>query len=112
MAERVIFHVDANSAFLSWSAAYRVKVLGETEDLMAGTVKLHTVIRVKQIGQGKIHQQENTHIVGEHFNLGEFDAGGKQNPNAKGKDKGNEHDDMRPLQSAAGGIHETCIGVR
>ena len=33
MKDRVIFHVDANSAFLSWSAAYRVKVLGETEDL-------------------------------------------------------------------------------
>lgn len=33
MAERVIFHVDANSAFLSWSAAYRVKVLGEAVDL-------------------------------------------------------------------------------
>jgi len=33
MAERVIFHVDANSAFLSWTAAYRIKVLGETEDL-------------------------------------------------------------------------------
>ncbi len=33
MAERVIFHVDANSAFLSWSAAYRIKVLGETVDL-------------------------------------------------------------------------------
>jgi DNA polymerase-4 len=33
MAERVIFHVDANSAFLSWSAAYRIKVLGEKEDL-------------------------------------------------------------------------------
>lgn len=33
MAQRVIFHVDANSAFLSWSAAYRVRVLGETEDL-------------------------------------------------------------------------------
>ena len=33
MAQKVIFHVDANSAFLSWSAAYRVKVLGETEDL-------------------------------------------------------------------------------
>ncbi|MBO5953567.1 MAG: DNA polymerase IV [Oscillospiraceae bacterium] len=33
MAERVIFHVDANSAFLSWSAAYRVKVLGEKVDL-------------------------------------------------------------------------------
>ncbi len=33
MADRVIFHVDANSAFLSWSAAYRIKVLGEKEDL-------------------------------------------------------------------------------
>ena len=33
MAERVIFHVDANSAFLSWTAAYRVKVLGDSEDL-------------------------------------------------------------------------------
>ena len=33
MADRVIFHVDANSAFLSWSAAYRVKVLGEEQDL-------------------------------------------------------------------------------
>ena len=33
MADRVIFHVDANSAFLSWSAAYRVKVLGEETDL-------------------------------------------------------------------------------
>jgi len=33
MAERVIFHVDANSAFLSWSAAYRVNVLGESVDL-------------------------------------------------------------------------------
>ncbi len=33
MAKRIIFHVDVNSAFLSWSAAYRVMVLGETEDL-------------------------------------------------------------------------------
>ena len=33
MAERIVFHVDANSAFLSWSAAYRVKVLGEELDL-------------------------------------------------------------------------------
>lgn len=31
--ERYIFHIDANSAFLSWSAAYRVHVLGEQEDL-------------------------------------------------------------------------------
>ena len=33
MSEKIIFHVDANSAFLSWSAAYRVRVLGEQEDL-------------------------------------------------------------------------------
>ena len=33
MAERVIFHVDANSAFLSWTAAYKVKVLGEELDI-------------------------------------------------------------------------------
>lgn len=33
MAERVIFHIDVNSAFLSWTAAYRCRVLGETFDL-------------------------------------------------------------------------------
>lgn len=33
MAERIIFHVDVNSAFLSWSAAHRLLVLGEAEDL-------------------------------------------------------------------------------
>ena len=33
MAQRIVFHVDANSAFLSWSAAYRVLVLHEQTDL-------------------------------------------------------------------------------
>ena len=33
MSGRVIFHIDANSAFLSWTAAYRVRVLGEKQDL-------------------------------------------------------------------------------
>ena len=33
MLERVIFHVDVNSAFLSWTAAYRVHILGDTLDL-------------------------------------------------------------------------------
>lgn len=32
-ADRYIFHVDVNSAFLSWSASYRVNVLGERPDL-------------------------------------------------------------------------------
>ena len=30
---RYIFHIDVNSAFLAWSAVYRLKELGETEDL-------------------------------------------------------------------------------
>lgn len=30
---RIIFHIDVNSAFLSWSAAYRMHVLGEEQDL-------------------------------------------------------------------------------
>lgn len=34
MGRRIyIFHIDANSAFLSWTAAYRVNILGEREDL-------------------------------------------------------------------------------
>ena len=32
-SDRYVFHIDANSAFLSWSAAYRVSILGEKEDL-------------------------------------------------------------------------------
>ena len=31
--KRFVFHVDVNSAFLSWSAAYRTCILGESEDL-------------------------------------------------------------------------------
>ena len=56
MAERVIFHVDANSAFLSWSAAYRMKVLGEETDLrevpsvVAGDkASRHSIILAKSI---------------------------------------------------------------
>ena len=32
-ARPIIFHIDVNSAFLSWSAAYRRHVLGEEPDL-------------------------------------------------------------------------------
>ena len=31
--EKIIFHIDVNSAFLSWEAAYRIRELGETKDL-------------------------------------------------------------------------------
>jgi len=30
---KYVFHIDVNSAFLSWSAVYRTQVLGEKEDL-------------------------------------------------------------------------------
>ena len=33
MAERIIFHIDVNAAFLSWEAAYRIQILGEDLDL-------------------------------------------------------------------------------
>lgn len=33
MGKPIIFHIDVNSAFLSWEATYRVKILGETLDL-------------------------------------------------------------------------------
>lgn len=31
--EKIIYHIDVNSAFLSWEASYRINVLGETLDL-------------------------------------------------------------------------------
>lgn len=33
MFDKVVFHIDVNSAFLSWEAVYRLKVLGGTADL-------------------------------------------------------------------------------
>lgn len=33
MAEQIWYHVDVNSAFLSWTAAYRVHILGEEHDI-------------------------------------------------------------------------------
>lgn len=31
--EPIIYHIDVNSAFLSWEASYRINILGETTDL-------------------------------------------------------------------------------
>lgn len=56
MTDRVIFHVDANSAFLSWTAVYKLKVLGETQDIrlvpsvVAGDKESrHSIILAKSI---------------------------------------------------------------
>lgn len=54
--ERVIFHIDVNSAFLSWEAVYRLHVLGDDQDLrtipsaVAGDVKKrHGIILARSI---------------------------------------------------------------
>ena len=54
--ERIIFHIDVNSAFLSWEAAYRMHVLGEKQDLrkiasaVGGDIKKrHGIILAKSI---------------------------------------------------------------
>ena len=60
----MIFHVDVNSAFLSWSAAYRVRVLGEQEDLrdipsaVAGErAERHGIILAKSIPAKKVRRE-------------------------------------------------------
>lgn len=64
MCRRIIFHVDVNSAFLSWTAAYRVNVLGEKVDLrdvpsvIAGNKdSRHGIILAKSIPAKKFHIQ-------------------------------------------------------
>ena len=53
---RVIFHIDANSAFLSWTAAHRVLILGEQEDLreipsavVGNKTSRHSIILAKSV---------------------------------------------------------------
>lgn len=54
--DKIIFHIDVNSAFLSWEACYRVNILGEKIDLrdipsaVGGNVKLrHGIILARSI---------------------------------------------------------------
>lgn len=67
MAEKVIFHIDVNSAFLSWEAVYRLKHLGGSVDLreipsaVGGDIaKRHGIILAKSIPAKKynIHTGE------------------------------------------------------
>lgn len=58
--ERLIFHVDVNSAFLSWEAVYRLRHLGETVDLreipsaIGGDITTrHGIILAKSIPAGR-----------------------------------------------------------
>ncbi len=56
MGQRIIYHIDVNSAFLSWTACYQVNVLGKTFDLrtvpsaIAGDkASRHSIILAKSI---------------------------------------------------------------
>ena len=70
MSEKYIFHIDANSAFLSWSAAYRVSVLGETTDLRkipsivgGDQEKRHGIVLAKSVPAKKYGIQTGEPIV-------------------------------------------------
>ena len=64
MQEKIIFHVDVNSAFLSWEAVYRKEVLGDTLDLRTipsavggDTTKRHGIILAKSTPAKKYNIQ-------------------------------------------------------
>lgn len=60
MGKKVIFHIDVNSAFLSWEAVHRIRDLGETIDLreidsaIGGDIsKRHGIILAKSVSAKK-----------------------------------------------------------
>lgn len=70
MGETVIFHIDVNSAFLSWEAVYRVRHLGGTLDLrtipsaVGGDMsKRHGIILAKSIPAKKYGIQTGEPVV-------------------------------------------------
>ncbi len=67
---RTIFHVDVNSAFLSWEAAYRLYHLGGKQDLRSipsavggDQAKRHGIILAKSIPAGKYHIHTGEPVV-------------------------------------------------
>ncbi|MGI6070066.1 MAG: DNA polymerase Y family protein [Blautia sp.] len=70
MGERVIFHIDVNSAFLSWEAVYRLDFLGGTLDLreipaaIGGDIAMrHGIILAKSISAKKYGVRTGESIV-------------------------------------------------
>lgn len=68
--ERIIFHIDVNSAFLSWEACYRLHYLGGTLDLRTipsavggDQSKRHGIILTKSIPAKKYHIKTGEPIV-------------------------------------------------
>lgn len=70
MGNRIIFHIDVNSAFLSWEAVYRIRHLGGTLDLrtvpsaVGGDIaKRHGIILAKSIPAKKYGIQTGEPVV-------------------------------------------------
>lgn len=70
MQERVIFHIDVNSAFLSWEAVYRIHHLGASVDLrtipsaVGGDMsKRHGIILAKSISAKKYQIKTGEPVV-------------------------------------------------
>ena len=68
--KRVIFHIDVNSAFLSWEAVYRIYHLGSQMDLrkmvaaVGGDMAMrHGIILAKSIPSKKYHIKTGESIV-------------------------------------------------
>lgn len=68
--DRTIFHIDVNSAFLSWEAVYRINFLGEQRDLrtivsaIGGDVeKRHGIILAKSIPAKKYNIRTGESIL-------------------------------------------------
>ena len=66
---KIIFHIDVNSAFLSWEAVYRKKLLNEDFDLReipsavgGDEKKRHGIILAKRIPAKKYHIQTGESI--------------------------------------------------
>lgn len=70
MHSTLIFHIDVNSAFLSWESVYRIKELGETIDLReipsaigGDQSKRHGIILAKSVSAKKYNIQTGEPIV-------------------------------------------------
>ncbi len=70
MQRKTIFHIDVNSAFLSWEAVYRIRHLNGTLDLRTipsavggDMAKRHGIILAKSIPAKKYHIQTGEPIV-------------------------------------------------
>ncbi len=70
MQEKIIFHVDVNSAFLSWEAVYRKEILGEALDLRTipsavggDSSKRHGIILAKSAPAKKFNVRTGEPII-------------------------------------------------